>query len=290
MKFSSACAALAAPALVVAGTVAVTAAPASAAAGTVIAARSTPFGTALSVGSGKYKGFSLYDLTSDNSPAAFGCTTVKLTLGGQTLTCTGPPGDKSAVWPALTTTGAPVAGPGVNAALLGTVKRAGIGTQVTYAGHPLYMFDDAPGMVTGQGFQDPAAPLPHGTWFLVQPSGNQLPWAPVVTTVTLGGQQRLAVLMNTLAGWVRFPAYTRGAACAPGACARAWPYVLSAGFPGATGGVNAARLGLVSTALGPQVTYRGHPLYLYSQESLSLTTLLAGGAGNGVGGFSLVSP
>jgi hypothetical protein len=165
-----------------------------------------------------------------------------------------------------------------------------VGTQVTYAGHPLYLFDNGPNQVSGEGFQDPASPLPHGTWFLVKPNGRQLPWTPVLTTVTIGGHQRLAVLMETLAGWVRFPAYTRAAACAPGACARAWPYVLSAGFPGATGGVNPYRVGLRWTPLGVQVTYRGRPLYLYSQESLNLSTLLAAGNGNGVGGFSLVSP
>ena len=38
------------------------------------------------------------------------------------------------------------------------------------------------------------------------------------------------------------------------------------------------------------MTYRGQPLYLYSQEQVSLTTFLAAGNGNGVGGFSLVSP
>jgi predicted lipoprotein with Yx(FWY)xxD motif len=283
-------AAPAAAAMAVTGFVMTGAAPALAASGTVITTASTPFGTALVVGSGTYKGYSLYSITSDNSPASFGCTTAVLHLGGQTLTCTGPPGDKEAVWPAITTSGKPVAGGGVNPALLGTVTRPGVGTQVTYAGHPLYLFDEAPGQVSGEGFQDPASPLPHGTWFLVQPSGLQLPWTPVVTTLAIGGHARLAVMMLTIAGWVRFPAYTRAAACAPGACARAWPYVLSQGWPGAQGGVRASQLGVISTALGPQVTYRGRPLYLYAQESVNLSTLLAAGNGNGVGGFSLLSP
>lgn len=52
-----------------------------------------------------------------------------------------------AVWPALTTSGSPVAGPGVKASLLGTISIKGGQKQVTYAGHPLYMFvsDDGPG-------------------------------------------------------------------------------------------------------------------------------------------------
>ena len=44
------------------------------------------------------------------------------------------------------------------------------------------------------------------------------------------------------------------------------------------------------TGLGTQVTYKGHPLYLFSNEGLDPTTLTAAGNGNGIGGFSLVSP
>jgi predicted lipoprotein with Yx(FWY)xxD motif len=276
--------------MAVAGLVTAGAAPALAASGTEITTADTPFGTALVVGSGTYKGYSLYDITSDNAPFSYGCTTTVLHLGGQALTCTGPEGDPTAVWPALTTTGPPAAGPGVNPALLGTVHRAGVGTQVTYAGHPLYLFDDAPNQVNGEGFQDPASPLPHGTWFLVKPNGNQLPWTPTLTTVTIGGHKDLAVRMVTLAGWISFPAYTRAAPCPPGLCARVWPYVLTAGFPGTSGGVRHSRIGLIRTGLGVQVTYRGQPLYLYSQEQVNLTTFLAAGNGNGVAGFSLVSP
>jgi predicted lipoprotein with Yx(FWY)xxD motif len=277
-------------ALVISGLIAAAGAASAAPTGTEITTASTPFGTALVVGSGPYKGFSLYAITSDNSPTSFGCTTTILHLGGQSLSCTGPSGDKMAVWPAITTTGLPVAGGGVNPALLGTVLRTGVGDQVTYNGRPLYMFDPAPGQVSGEGFQDPAAPLPHGTWFLVSPNGNQLPWTPVLTTVTIGGHRYLAVYMETLAGWVRFPAYTRATACAPGACARAWPYVLTQGFPGAAGGVRPGLVGLRFTALGLQVTYRGRPLYLDAQEQVSFTTYLAAGNGNGVAGFSLVNP
>jgi predicted lipoprotein with Yx(FWY)xxD motif len=49
-------------------------------------------------------------------------------------------------WPAVETSGTPVAGPGVRASLLGTIKIAGGARQVTYAGHPLYTFsEDEPG-------------------------------------------------------------------------------------------------------------------------------------------------
>jgi predicted lipoprotein with Yx(FWY)xxD motif len=279
---------LASAALAVTGLI-IAASSASAATGTVITTRTTPFGTALVVGSGTYRGFSLYDITSDNSPSSFGCTTTVLHLGGQSLSCTGPSNDHNAVWPAITTTGAPVAGPGVRQNLLGTVTRPGVGTQVTYAGHPLYLFDDAPNQVTGEGFDDPASPLPHGVWFLVRPNGLQLPWTPTLTTVRIGGHQRLAVLMTTFLGWVRFPVYTVPGPCT-GACARAWPSVLSQGSPGIAGGARASRTGLQPTSLGVQVTYRGHPLYLFAQEQLNFMTALAAGNGNGVAGFSLVNP
>jgi predicted lipoprotein with Yx(FWY)xxD motif len=51
------------------------------------------------------------------------------------------------VWPALTTSGRPVAGRGVKASLIGTISLKGHGTQVTYAGHPLYTYiaDTGPG-------------------------------------------------------------------------------------------------------------------------------------------------
>ena len=74
-------------------------------------------------------------------------------------------------WPPLLTKGAPQAGPGVDATLLGTTARADGTTEVTYAGHPLYYFigDGKAGDVTGQavvGF--------GGPWYAVAPSGMQI--------------------------------------------------------------------------------------------------------------------
>jgi predicted lipoprotein with Yx(FWY)xxD motif len=43
-------------------------------------------------------------------------------------------------WPALRTSGKPTAGPGVKASLLSSIPLAGGGRQVTYAGHPLYIY------------------------------------------------------------------------------------------------------------------------------------------------------
>ena len=263
--------------------------------GTVITVANTPFGKALVVGSGTYKGYSLYDITSDTSghPPSYGCpaTPVLLPPGFPPgFTCTGPSNDQNAEWPAITTNGPPVAGPGVKAHLLHSVYRQGVGYQITYAGHPLYLFDQQPGAVTGEGWDEPSVPPWHGVWFLVKPNGNQLPWAGNLTTVKIKGHRYLATTMQTGVSAINFPVYTRAGACPPGPCATVWPYVLTAGHPGTSGGVHARAVGTRWTGLGMQVTYKGHALYLFSQEGLNPATLTATGNGNGVGGFSLVSP
>ena len=62
----------------------------------------------------------------------------------------------ASVWPPLTITGHPTAGPGVTASKLGTTKRSDGATEVTYNGHPLYTYagDSAPGQTSGQGLDD----------------------------------------------------------------------------------------------------------------------------------------
>ena len=62
-------------------------------------------------------------------------------------------GDCATAWPPLTTKGAPAAKSGVSAAKLGTTERSDGTTEVTYNGHPLYLFagDAAPGQASGQG-------------------------------------------------------------------------------------------------------------------------------------------
>jgi predicted lipoprotein with Yx(FWY)xxD motif len=48
-----------------------------------------------------------------------------------------------ATWPALSTTGRPIAGQGVRSSLLSTIKLPNGTKQVTYAGHPLYRYREA---------------------------------------------------------------------------------------------------------------------------------------------------
>jgi predicted lipoprotein with Yx(FWY)xxD motif len=73
-------------------------------------------------------------------------------------------------WPPLTVTGKPSG----SVASLGTVKRPGGATQVTFKGMPLYTFaqDTSPGQAKGQGIKD------VGTWSAISTSGNPVSTKP----------------------------------------------------------------------------------------------------------------
>jgi predicted lipoprotein with Yx(FWY)xxD motif len=112
---------------------------------TVKTVKNGTFGVVLVDGSGK----ALYRYTPDSKGKSV-CT-------GQCL----------AYWPALLikATAKPVAGAGVKASLLGTIKAKGGMRQVTYAGYPLYHYksDTKAGEFSGQGFD--------GTWYVVSSTG-----------------------------------------------------------------------------------------------------------------------
>jgi len=84
---------------------------------------------------------------------------------GSASACTGACAD---AWPPLTSEGAPDAGGAAREALLGTTTRDDGSVQVTYAGHPLYLYtgDAAAGDTNGQGV--------GGEWYLVAPAGTAL--------------------------------------------------------------------------------------------------------------------
>src|SRR5258708_29631667 len=111
-----------------------------------VSAASTAYGKVLVVGSGDHAGCSLYLLTSDQlhamTSAPFACSDNPNPLGAA---C------DSILSPALLTDGAPIAGPGVNPTLLGTVTRddmpfVGSGQHSSLPGHPFerVIFDEAP--------------------------------------------------------------------------------------------------------------------------------------------------
>jgi predicted lipoprotein with Yx(FWY)xxD motif len=263
----------------------------------VVSVASTSHGNVLVEGSADYAGCSLYILTSDKlnvlttNAEPFACSDNKNVLG--------PPCD-AVLWPALLTNGAPVAGPGVNPRLLGTVTRSDVlpgqsVQQVTYAGLPLYRFflDETPGETEGANLFDPVT-SPTGIWYLVEPSRGRpapglarlgLETAPVNGTGT--NRTVLAVSMDndlSIAPNVSFPVYTLsterggdgdarrddgidwddGIDCRGVCAAVPWPPVLTSGLPQAGPGIDQDALGKIMRSDGTQqVTYKGKPLYLF---------------------------
>jgi len=266
----------------------ITSAPAGPA---TVSAASTAYGRVLVVGSGATSGCSLYVLDSDSFQAVsgvFACTNAGV-----------PPACDTTVWPALLTAGSPVAGPGVNPTLLGTVTRTDVLTgttvqQVTYAGHPLYRFflDSVPGNTAGEGLFDPFV-SPPGVWHLVSPPRGRpaLPAAALeqgtVTVTRLGTTATvLEATMDQGLGGLAFPVYTFSADSFPRSacqfpCEIFWPPLLTVGRPLAGSGVDPGTLGTIVRPDGThQVTFQGHPLYLFIRDArFPGTPAVANGAG-----------
>jgi predicted lipoprotein with Yx(FWY)xxD motif len=130
---------------------------------------------------GGYGGGSPSTSSGQAGPATIAATTSKLGTilvdgGGRTLylfqkdqpnqsACAGA---CAAAWPPTPSSGAPKAGSGAKAALLGTIKRGDGTTQVTYNHHPLYYYsgDSAAGQQNGQGLTAFGA-----LWYVVNPTG-----------------------------------------------------------------------------------------------------------------------
>lgn len=74
-------------------------------------------------------------------------------------------------WPPVHSTGKPTAGSGADASLLGTTMRSDGTKQVTYNGHPLYLFsgDSSSGDTTGEGIN-----AFGGIWYALSATGNQV--------------------------------------------------------------------------------------------------------------------
>ena len=74
-------------------------------------------------------------------------------------------------WPPLRATGKPVVGGGANPSIVATSARSDGKPQVTYSGHPLYLFtgDQKPGDTNGQGVN-----AFGGLWYALSSAGNQI--------------------------------------------------------------------------------------------------------------------
>jgi predicted lipoprotein with Yx(FWY)xxD motif len=77
----------------------------------------------------------------------------------------------AAAWPPLLTSGSPTAGSGAKGSLLGISTRSDGTPQVTYNGHPLYLFkgDTAAGQTNGQGSTGFGA-----LWYVLSAAGDQI--------------------------------------------------------------------------------------------------------------------
>ena len=276
---------------------------------TVSTAATSGFGNVLVVGSGDHAGCSLYLLTSDQ---LHGLTGSNFACGEAPNAIPDSPACDTVLWPALLTDGAPIAGPGVNPKLLGTVTRTDLPglpavQQVTYAGQPLYRFflDEDVGETEGANLFDPIT-SPTGVWYLVNPKRGipatgpaqlQLETAPVGgtgsdATVLAAGMDQDFSLTN---GTFPFPVYTlsHGHRKGPGPmdggpcdalCLQYWPPVLTAGRPHAGAGVDQHALGMTMRPDGTQqVTYRGKPLYLSINDAV-IPPLPYNGAAEGING------
>jgi predicted lipoprotein with Yx(FWY)xxD motif len=124
----------------------------------VKSAKNATYGSLL-VSSG---GLTLYHLTSETK-GAIKCTGACATL-----------------WPPVLVKGGamPTVGAGLTAAKLGTIRRPGGQTQVTYNGLPLYRYsaDKKSGQVHGEGV--------GGVWFAVSSAGKIVKQAPAASSTT----------------------------------------------------------------------------------------------------------
>ena len=98
------------------------------------------------------RGFALYTFTRDERRGRSNCA-----------------GACAKKWPPYVVGGRPAAGAGVEASLLGTIRRAGGRLQATYAGRPLYYYvgDKKPGQILCQGVS-----LFGGLWLVMRPDGR----------------------------------------------------------------------------------------------------------------------
>jgi predicted lipoprotein with Yx(FWY)xxD motif len=126
------------------------AAGAHAAVGTTLTVRQTSLGTILT----DSRGFTLYAFEADK---------------GSMSACSGA---CATAWPPVTTSSANVAVTGgASKSLVGETTRAGGARQLTYAGHPLYLFqgDHSAGSTSGQGLQAFGA-----RWNVLTPAGMEV--------------------------------------------------------------------------------------------------------------------
>jgi predicted lipoprotein with Yx(FWY)xxD motif len=112
--------------------------------------QNSPVGRILATGTG----LTLYDFVPD-TPSHSACLNVGCVYQ----------------WPPLLVSSASQVGPGVSRSLVGTLTRPDGSTQLSYNGHPLYLYirDVKPGTVDGQAIDQDG-----GLWYVLNPSGDEI--------------------------------------------------------------------------------------------------------------------
>jgi len=199
-----------------------------------------------------------------------------------------------AKWPPFLTMGAPMAGAGIDASLLGTAALADGSIIVTYNHMPLYYWvnDTKPGDATGQGVGN--------VWYVLAPDGKAIGMSSVASanpTATPSGQSMpaaagpasLMVATDPKLGQILVDGkgmtlymYTKDEpdkSNCTGKCLAAWPPFLTVGAPVAGTGVDASLIGTAKLADGSTiVTYNHMPLYYWAKD-----TKAGDATGQGVG-------
>lgn len=169
--------------------------------------------------------------------------------------------DQCAVaWPPLLTQGAPKAGKGADAGLLGTTERKDGKMQVTYAGMPLYYWaqDKKVGDVLGQDVGK--------VWYVLAPDGS------VNKQVKARVQMSKSPLGDVLVGpngrtLYMFTKDTKDTSNCYDTCETNWPPLLTDLPPAAAAGVKSNLLSTTERKDGKmQVTYAGMPLYYWAKD------------------------
>lgn len=206
-----------------------------------------------------------------------------------TSTCAG---ECLTLWSPLITTGMPVAGPGVDASMLGVAAQSNGVQVVTYNSMPLYtkLTDTQPGQTTGQAFKD--------LWYVVSPSGQPIttsnsatPTAAPTTapSSSISGttpsttpapvtEPSLAVTNNSTLGSIltanngmTLYAYTLDKADTSNCtafCQTVWQPLLTNGSPVLGAGVDASMVGTAKLSNGSMVvTYNHMPLYYFINDT-----------------------
>jgi predicted lipoprotein with Yx(FWY)xxD motif len=174
-------------------------------------------------------------------------------------------GGCASAWPPTLTGGAPTAGAGADASLLGTTTRTDGTTQVTYNKYPLYTFafDPKPGDVNGQAAES--------IWWVLDAAGKPVqPPAQVAVAAKPVGKILTDVRGATL---YMFAADKNGKSSCSGDCLKSWIPFQTSGAPTAGAGAKAKLLGTTKTTFGAtQVTYNKLPLYFFGGDQAPTDT------------------